>query len=84
MALSDKTKSGNIEFPNTNDDMLEMELWGPGDEEPRGTFAKSIGAWRRYRNDLNKARGNEKDYEKNTVYIFTDRPIGPQLKKILG
>jgi hypothetical protein len=84
--LSDKTKSGDFDAPNTKDDMDDLETWEYGDEI-KGTFAKSHKGFERYRRDIEKAYGNEDDYDSNVVYINTfstdsiDRTINKQLKK---
>jgi len=78
--LSNKTKSGDFTVPNTKDDMEAMEKWQHGDKL-YGTFAKSLSAQKRYRDDINKAWGKENAYKKNTIYINTMKPIGDQLKK---
>lgn len=80
--LSDKTKSGSgFNSPTTSTDHENMEKWVYGDEV-KGSFVKSLGAWKRYRDDINRAYGNEADYyDGNVVYIDTMKPIGKQLKK---
>ncbi len=80
MTLSDKTLSGDFDAPNTKDDMDALESWEYGDEI-KGTFAKSHKGFRRYREDINRAYGNEDDYNSNVIYINTMKPIGEQLKK---
>lgn len=80
--LSDKTVSGDFTTPNTTDDMDALETWEYGDKI-EGSFAKSIGAFRRWREDIERAFGNESDYDSNVKYInlFRDT-IGDQLKKL--
>ena len=78
--LSNKTKSGDFTVPNTKDDMSEMEKWQHG-QKLYGTFAKSLPAQKAYRNDIDKAWGKESKYKKNTIYINTMKPLGPQLKR---
>ena len=82
MGLSDKTISGDFsDAPNTTDDMEALETWEYGDEI-KGSFAKSIGAFKRWRDDVERAYGNESDYDSNVLYIDTKRPIGKQLDKL--
>lgn len=54
--------------PNTLHDMDMLEKWEYGDDV-HGTFAKSIEAFKNYRDDINKAYGKEDDYE--PIYIDT-------------
>jgi len=78
--LSNKTKSGDFTIPNTKTDMEALAEWKHGDKL-YGTFAKSLPAEKNYRNDINKAWGKESKYKKNTIYINTMKPLGPQLKR---
>jgi hypothetical protein len=80
--LSNKTKSGDFITPSTNDDMERLAQWEYGDDI-YGTFAESLAHWRRYREDIEKAYGNEDAYYNgNVIYVDTFRPIGDQLKKL--
>ena len=79
--LSNKTKSGDFEFPTTTEDMEALDTWKPGNTIG-GTFAKSLKADKAYRDDINKAYGREKDYYSNVLYVDTMRPIGQQLKDL--
>lgn len=67
--------------PNTAVDMDELERWKPGDEEPKGSFAKAHPGFKRYRNDMNSAP-DESTYKHRSIYIDTTKPIGPQLIKL--
>jgi hypothetical protein len=68
--LSEKTKSGNFDYPNTKDDMEALDTWKYG-VKLYGTFAKSCPGEKRYRRDIERAYGNEDDYDSNVVYINT-------------
>ena len=81
--LSDKTKSGDFEWPNTTTDMELLEEWKHG-QKIYGTFALAHKGFREYREDINKAWGKENNYKKNTVYVNTLKALGPQLKKYGG
>lgn len=81
--LSDKTKSGNLTWPNTTTDMELLEKWTHG-QTVYGTFALSHKGFKAYRDDINNAWGKESNYKHNTVYIDTLKSIGPQLKKYGG
>ena len=78
--LSDKTKNGNIEVPNTTDDQEDLATWKHG-QEVKGTFAKMHGGFSRYRDDINRAWGKENEYKNNTVYINTMKLVSEELKK---
>jgi hypothetical protein len=80
--LSNKTKSGDITAPNTTTDVENVAKWKYGDEL-YGTFAQSLAHWRRYRQDIERAYGNENDYyDGNVIYVDTFKAIGEQLKKL--
>lgn len=79
--LSNKTTSGDFDWPNTREDMDALDTWEYGDEL-YGTFAKNQAGYKRYRRDIERAYGREKDYDSNVIYINTKKPIGPQLDKI--
>lgn len=70
-----------VRGPRTTIDMYNLYTWEHGDKL-YGTHAKSNGAMQRYRNDINKAWGREKDYKKNLIFVDTTRPIGEQLKNL--
>lgn len=79
--LSQKTSSGEgFNNPNTTDDIEALNMWQFG-TKLYGSFALSLEGDKRYRNDINKAYGNENDYYSNVLYVDTFKPIGPQLKK---
>jgi hypothetical protein len=80
--LSEKTKSGDLtgDTISTDEDMTKVSEWKYG-IKLFGTFAKSLGAEARYRNDINRAYGKESDYyDGNIIYIDTFKPIGKQLE----
>jgi len=54
----------------TSDDMERIAKWKHGDKI-YGTHAKADLAMGRYRSDLNRAWGREKDYESNMIFINT-------------
>ena len=64
--------------PSTNIDVQNAFNWKHGDKV-YGTFAKSIGALKRYREDINKDWGQAD--KKKSIYIDTFQSIGPQLDK---
>jgi len=91
LTLSQKTKGtydssterwtgSGFNNPNTTDDMIALDTWQFG-TKLYGSFAQSLEGYKRYRDDINKAYGNEKDYDSNVIYVDTFKPIGPQLKK---
>jgi len=80
--LSNKTKSGDFDWPTTTEDYENMEKWVYGDKL-LGAFAKSNAGWKRYRQDIEKAYGNEDSYyDGNVLYVDTFKEIAPQLKKL--
>ena len=79
--LSNKTKSQDFDWPTTTEDHGNMEKWVYGDEL-LGAFAKSNDGWKRYREDIERAYGNESEYYKNIIYIDVFKPINEQLKKL--
>jgi hypothetical protein len=67
------------EVPRTSEDMSKMFKWEHG-QKVKGTHAKEDEAFKRYRNDINKAYGNEDDYK--TFFVDTFRPVTEQLKEM--
>ena len=67
--------------PNTTVDMYYVEKWKKGDDDPKGSHAKAHDGLRRYREDI-KTAPSDKDYDGNTIYINTNKPIGPQLQEL--
>ena len=59
------TRSG----PNTSIDMFNAEKWQLGDDDPKGTFAKSIKAYSNYRDDMKKGKNKDKNYKH--IYVDT-------------
>lgn len=67
---------------NTTVDMEKLEKWKYGDTV-QGTFAKSLQAYRNYREDIEEAYGKEDDYKPIYVDTMNQRKnIGDQLKKL--
>lgn len=56
------------EVPKTTEDVSKIMKWKHKDGEVKGTHAKEDKALQRYRDDINKAWGNEKNYK----YYFID------------
>lgn len=77
-----KTKQG----PNTTIDMHNLEEWELGDTQPKGSFAKSVGAFKRHRDDMESAKGADKNYKH--IYVDTlsqtGKKVSDQLKKLKG
>lgn len=67
------------EVPRTSEDMSKMFKWEHG-QKVRGTHAKEDEAFKRYRNDINKAYGQEDSYK--DFYVDTFRPVTEQLKEM--
>lgn len=79
--LSQKTKAQSGTVPTTTTDHTNLETWEYGDDI-KGSFVKSLDAWMRYVQDIERAYGNEDDYYNgNIIYIDTFKPLGDQLKK---
>lgn len=72
------------EGPNTTIDMHNLEKWELGDKQPNGSFAKSVGAFKRLRDDLEFAEGQDKDYKH--IYVDTlnagGKKVSEQLEKL--
>ena len=80
--LSNKTKSQAFDWPTTTEDHENMEKWVYGDEL-LGAFAKSNAGWKRYREDIERAYGNEDSYYNGGIlYVDTFKPVAEQLKKL--
>lgn len=70
------------EVPKTTKDMSNAFKWEHGDVL-YGTHAKNNPALRRYREDINKAYGQEGKYKHNEIYVDTlFGSVGEQLKSI--
>ncbi len=78
--LSNKTKDGSLVWPNTTDDMEDLEEWKHG-QTVYGSFAKLHSGFKNYRDDINRAWGKENDYKKNTLYVDTLKLVSEQLKR---
>lgn len=73
--------TATADFNTTKQDMEAMYKWQHGDTV-YGTFAKSRPAWKRLRNDIDRAWGKEDDNK--DLYIDTlsrKLSVGDQLKK---
>jgi len=80
--LSQKTKSGDFDWPTTSDDHENMEKW-VYNEEVLGTFAQANKGWAELRNDIREGRGKDRAYYNGGVlYVDTFKPIGEQLEKL--
>lgn len=76
MALSEKTKSGDtVDFANTKDDMEDAFKWEHGDIV-RGSYAKTSEGLKNYRDDINRAWGNQDNYK--DIYIDTFKRVSDQ------
>lgn len=81
--LSNKTKSGDFDWPTTTEDHTNMEQWEVGDDL-KGTFAKSNAWYKSHSKDFNRAYGNENAYDGKILYVdtFHKDGIGKQLKRL--
>lgn len=70
--------------PNTTIDMQRLEEWELGDEQPKGSFAKSVGAFTRYRDDMEKGENLDKNYKHIYVDTLNERgkKVSEQLDKL--
>jgi hypothetical protein len=70
--------------PNTSIDMHNVEKWEVGDSTPKGSFARSIGAFKRYRNDMEVGKSADKNYKH--IYVDTlsmgGKKVSEQLEKL--
>jgi len=72
------------EVPKTSEDMTALFMWKHGDKV-YGTQANAHVGMKNYRNDINKAYGKQKDYEKNVIYVDTlskRKLVSEQLKEL--
>ena len=79
---ADVTKDKNS--PNTTIDMQRLEEWELGDKQPKGSFAQSVGAFKRHRDDMEAAQGQDKNYKH--IYVDTlnagGKKVSEQLEKL--
>ena len=79
MALSERTKTAvaNADIPTTTKDMTALMEWEHGDVL-YGTQAKDQKDMKAYREDINKAWGQESRYK--DFYVDTFKSVSEQLK----
>ena len=68
------------EVPRTSEDMSNMFKWEPG-KKVKGTHAKENEAFKRYRNDINKAKNQQESYKDFYINTLIPNNISKGLKE---